>query len=487
MGVPQKPKTSKKCAKGKKSCKADKKSAPMWGGSPASAMLFDDLANPTNTGNYLNADIPLVANQTSKFPMTGGSLASDPVVGAANAMREPSSMLGDYESAMDLKGCGGKAVMTGGSIASNRVTSLVNLPGVLEPHAVKRSVPDYLSTEPRPDNYNLTGGAAQEPEEEPINNDWERVDRQDALAAEQEAIQAEQEAIQRAAAHAEEEPVRPTRVLRKSSKRYRSTRTVRPKASKRTSKMKMTGGGDRPLGLGPVPRNREELRNRFAAAREEAAQRDPEAEQRRQRIIAERRLIAQIHQAPIQARANIAQAQAEVAGNEQDRPRKRKGSSGRRSSKRKHTMAGGGDRNNGGGPVQRLYADVPAYRDAPAYRPPRNAAEQEDRINWQLRQQLGNQPVNPNKKNKRARGSSERRSSGKHSKKQMTGGASGFWSGVAGCGPVNVPNAGNTLSKFFTKSSSCPGPDFYANPPGLGSAGSGYETELPSGAPFPFI
>jgi hypothetical protein len=69
----------------------------------------------------------------------------------------------------------------------------------------------------------------------------------------------------------------------------------------------------------------------------------------------------------------------------------------------------------------------------------------------------------------------------------MTGGASGFWSGVAGCGPVNVPNAGNTLSKFFTKSSSCPGPDFYANPPNLGTAGSGYATELPSGAPFPFM
>lgn len=74
-----------------------------------------------------------------------------------------------------------------------------------------------------------------------------------------------------------------------------------------------------------------------------------------------------------------------------------------------------------------------------------------------------------------------------NSKKPMMGGASGFWSGLAGCGPVNVPNAGNTLSKFFTKSSSCPGPEFYANPPGLGSAGSGYDAELPSGAPFPFL
>lgn len=414
MGVPQKSKTSKKCAKGKKSCKAGKKSAPMWGGSPASAMLFDDIANPTNPDNYLDADIPLVANQTSvKSPMTGGSLASAAVVGAVNTQHEPGAMLNDYESAMDLKGCGGKAVMTGGSIASNRVTSLVNLPGVLKPEEVTRTVPDYLSTEPRPDNYNLTGGAI---------NYQGPLQRQFAMAPEEQHGQVVgpegQVLVEQPGEewngdwnHPPANQPKPKRGSKKVSKRRSTSRTVQPKskASKRTSKRHiMTVGGDRPLGLGPVPRNREELRNRWADQRAEAARQGPEAEQRRQRIIAERRRIAQIHQAPIHARANIAQAQAEVAGHEQDRPRKRKSSSGRRSS-------------------------------------------------------------------------------GKHSKKQMTGGASGFWGGVAGCGPVNVPNAGNTLSKFFTKSSSCPGPDFYANPPGLGSAGSGYETELPSGAPFPFM
>jgi hypothetical protein len=70
---------------------------------------------------------------------------------------------------------------------------------------------------------------------------------------------------------------------------------------------------------------------------------------------------------------------------------------------------------------------------------------------------------------------------------EQAGGASGFWSSVAGCGPVNYPNAGRQYAGHFSKTSSCPGPEFYANPPGLGSAGSGYDMELPTGAPFPFI
>ncbi len=455
MGVPQKPKTSKKCAKGKKSCKAGKKSAPMWGGSPASAMLFDDIANPTNPDNYLDADIPLVANQTSaKSPMTGGSLASAAVVGAVNTQREPGAMLNDYESAMDLKGCGSKAVMTGGSIAYNNVMRHVSLPGVLKPDEVTRMVPDYLSLDPaaRPVNNQLTGGAIdhQGPLQRqfamaPVEQHGQVVGPEGQMLIPQPGEEWEGDWN-----HPPADQPKPKRGSKKVSKRRSTSRTVQPKskASKRTSK--------------------------------------------------------------------------------------------------RHIMIGGGDRNNGGGPVQRLYADIRVHR------PPRNAAEQQDRINWQLRQQLGNQPVNPNKKNKRVRGSSGRRSSKrKHTmaggnpriefdkvfkrrygtegfsreqaldfaksyfrdkipadieelinrkfsrsvnnesnnspKPTMTGGASGFWSGVAGCGPVNVPNAGNTLSKFFTKSSSCPGPDFYANPPGLGSAGSGYATELPSGAPFPFM
>lgn len=319
MGVPQKPKTRKKCAKGKKSCKTSKKPMPMWGGSPASDMLFQDLANPTNPDNYLNADIPLIANQTrARGTMTGGSLASSAVVGAVNTQREPGAMLNDYESAMDLKGCGGKAVMTGGSIASNRVTSLVNLPGVLKPEEVTRTVPDYLSTEHRPDNYNLTGGAInhQRPLQRPLQ-------RQFAMA-----------------------PV------------------------------EQHGQVVGPEGQVLVPQPGEEW---------EGDWNHPPA----------------------------------------DRPKPKPKRGSKKVSKRRST----------GRTVQ------PKFQ-------------------------------------------ASKRTSKRHT---MTGGASGFWSGVAGCGPVNVPNAGNTLSKFFTKSSSCPGPDFYANPPNLGTAGSGYATELPSGAPFPFM
>lgn len=67
------------------------------------------------------------------------------------------------------------------------------------------------------------------------------------------------------------------------------------------------------------------------------------------------------------------------------------------------------------------------------------------------------------------------------SKNNMTGG-----SGVlanAGCGPVNVPDAGRKYADYFTKSSKCPGPEWFANPPNLGSAGSGLE-DVGVGAPI---
>ena len=51
---------------------------------------------------------------------------------------------------------------------------------------------------------------------------------------------------------------------------------------------------------------------------------------------------------------------------------------------------------------------------------------------------------------------------------------------MAGCGPVNAPDAGRKYAKHFSKTSSCPGPEFYANPPELAKAGSG------SGNAYPF-
>lgn len=60
-------------------------------------------------------------------------------------------------------------------------------------------------------------------------------------------------------------------------------------------------------------------------------------------------------------------------------------------------------------------------------------------------------------------------------------GGNGFLS-LAGCGPVNVPDAGRQYAGNFTKSGMCPGPEWYANPPNLGSAGSGMN-DLGVGAP----
>ena len=66
---------------------------------------------------------------------------------------------------------------------------------------------------------------------------------------------------------------------------------------------------------------------------------------------------------------------------------------------------------------------------------------------------------------------------------KMHGG--GFWN-LAGCGPVNAPDAGRKYAGYFSKTSTCPGPEFYANPPGLPKAGSGDIAELALGATYPF-
>ena len=487
MGVPQKPKTGKKCARGngKKSCKAAKNPMPpMWGGSPASAMLFQDLANPTNPDNYLDADIPLVANQASARPtMTGGSLTSAAVVGAANTQREPGAMLNDYESAMDLKGCGSKAVMTGGSIASNSVMRHVSLPGVLKPDEVTRMVPDNLSLDPaaRPVSSQLTGGGDRPFVLDPVpnreelrNRRAEAEQRRQLLMAEQRRLaqmhhgrELAQDNMERAQAMVVgREQERPRK--RKGS----SGRRSRGSSGRRSKRKPMNGGGDRPFVLGPVP-NREELRNR--RARERADRREPaEAEQM------QRRAIAEAEQRRQQLMAENRQ-RVQVGANAHERPRKRKGSSGRRSrgssgrrSKRK-PMNGGADMNGDNNPRVRFENELKQGR----------LFNRQYALNYAI-MQFGGQEKIPqdiidliNRKFSHSVNNSHN--------KPMTGGASGFWSGVAGCGPVNVPNAGNTLSKYFTKSSSCPGPDFYANPPNLGTAGSGYATELPAGAPFPFM
>jgi len=57
---------------------------------------------------------------------------------------------------------------------------------------------------------------------------------------------------------------------------------------------------------------------------------------------------------------------------------------------------------------------------------------------------------------------------------------------MAGCGPVNAPDAGRKYSHLFNTSSSCPGPDYYRNPPGLEKAGSGQGSTFGPGAPYPF-
>ncbi len=60
-----------------------------------------------------------------------------------------------------------------------------------------------------------------------------------------------------------------------------------------------------------------------------------------------------------------------------------------------------------------------------------------------------------------------------------------FWN-MAGCGPWNGTDAGRKYADFFTKTSKCPGPEWYANPPELPKAGSGDAADLAIGATYPF-
>ena len=60
-----------------------------------------------------------------------------------------------------------------------------------------------------------------------------------------------------------------------------------------------------------------------------------------------------------------------------------------------------------------------------------------------------------------------------------------FWN-LGGCGPWNGTDAGRKYADFFTKTSKCPGPEWYANPPELPKAGSGDAADLALGATYPF-
>ena len=62
----------------------------------------------------------------------------------------------------------------------------------------------------------------------------------------------------------------------------------------------------------------------------------------------------------------------------------------------------------------------------------------------------------------------------------------GNFLGLAGCGPWNGTDAGRKYADFFTKTSKCPGPEWYANPPELPKAGSGDAVDLAVGATYPF-
>lgn len=73
----------------------------------------------------------------------------------------------------------------------------------------------------------------------------------------------------------------------------------------------------------------------------------------------------------------------------------------------------------------------------------------------------------------------------KRTKKQIKQRGGSFWN-VAGCGPWNGTDAGRKYADFFTKTSKCPGPEWYANPPELPKAGSGDAADLALGATYPF-
>lgn len=96
------------------------------------------------------------------------------------------------------------------------------------------------------------------------------------------------------------------------------------------------------------------------------------------------------------------------------------------------------------------------------------------------RRKSGRKTKRVSKKTKRGR-----RSHTKKAKRTGRQRGAGFLN-MAGCGPVNAPDAGRKYAHLFTKSSMCPGPDFYRNPPGLEKAGSGNGAVAGPGAPFPF-
>jgi len=85
------------------------------------------------------------------------------------------------------------------------------------------------------------------------------------------------------------------------------------------------------------------------------------------------------------------------------------------------------------------------------------------------------------KSSKRSKRRNAKKNNRRRTKKvQRKGQKGGNFLNLAGCGPVNAPDAGRKYAKHFSKTSSCPGPEFYANPPELDKAGSG------SGNAYPF-
>jgi len=85
---------------------------------------------------------------------------------------------------------------------------------------------------------------------------------------------------------------------------------------------------------------------------------------------------------------------------------------------------------------------------------------------------------NKNKKHTKRR-TPQRKPKRRTKKVNKKGQKGGNFLNLAGCGPVNAPDAGRKHAKHFSKTSSCPGPEFYANPPELAKAGSGTGNSYP--------
>jgi len=82
-------------------------------------------------------------------------------------------------------------------------------------------------------------------------------------------------------------------------------------------------------------------------------------------------------------------------------------------------------------------------------------------------------------------GGKGRKMSKKTQKLMMKQKGGSFWN-LGGCGPWNGTDAGRKYADYFSKTSKCPGPEWYANPPELPKAGSGDAAELAIGATYPF-